>query len=142
MELHNKVTMDTNELNQILALYLGQVCIFTWLIDHRPMVAGDEYEGTIDYTKLMLHSDGEAKITPHLRRIESITEQEAQELYKVVYGRDFDSNIQADYWLTLYKSDLNSEMETIIGYPQGLLWLCRKGFDVFKLIDQKLAIEV
>ena len=134
--------MDTNELNQILALYWGQECTFTWLIDHRPMVEGDEYEGAIDYTRLMLHSDGEAKITLHLRRLESITEQEAQELFYFVHGFEFESAVPANYWLTLYSGTTCTEMELILGKPKGMLWLCRKGFDVFKLIDQKLAIEV
>lgn len=44
---------------------------------------GDEYDVKIDPEKIQLLMDGDIHITPHLRRLESMTEDEARKIYEI-----------------------------------------------------------
>jgi len=67
---------------QIAAMYLGQMCDRNWLISK----IGDWY-GPINYNIIYWLDDGGLEITPHLRRLDSITEEDAREVYNVESGK-------------------------------------------------------
>jgi len=92
------------------------------------------------------------QVIPHLRRLSSITEEEALELYELVYGGKFEPKYFAN------SKNPGIMCETVLEWAQGLqyvldrgyfaatpaefLYLTEKGFDLFGLIKAGLAKEV
>jgi len=143
---------------QIAALYLGAKCEYP---DHEGNktiatltgVASDGLETTYKRKKNGVCGDiigweqkseyqkcfaGVVKL--HLRRLETITEQEAREVYKAAQGVTSSWPSALTWWNNPTGNDYrNSEIE--IGTPAVWLYLLGKGFDLFGLIDAGLAIE-
>ena len=113
---------------QIAALYLGQKCEKDWLIGKQ----GDKL-GPIDQGVLYWLEDSGVLIIPHLRRLESITEDEAKQLYK---GCDDDKLKPFLEWCRKIKTG------EALFTPTAWLYLLSKGFDLFGLIDAGLAKEI
>lgn len=80
-----------------------------------------------------------AGITPHLRKFESITQEEAFELYALEHEGDVLYEIIGD---TAIEWAITSFGGTSYMTPDQLLFLTSKGFDLFNLIEQGLAKEV
>lgn len=116
---------------QIAALYLGQKCEYK--SKEHPL-----QHGVITPLVIDLLQDRRIYITPHLRRIESLTEEEARELIEmfnggpVVYGGNLFDLMNVE----------SSIMDEIIGNPPVWIHLLSKGFDLFGLIDSGLAKDV
>jgi len=139
-----------NELTpQIAALYIGQKCTVTsknssFLSDYY----GDGESVTITPNFLQEIVNGRCEVILHLRPLDSLTEAEARELYKIKYGETWeksfhDINIKVSPCLeNFWKSDIelyNDEGKLLIGSPAIWLKLLSWGFDLFGLIDQGLA---
>lgn len=133
---------------QIAALYLGQRCDIEWLRE-------DEFSGikkgeawtdlTIDSGRIQWVVSMEAKIIPHLRRLSSMTEAEAREVYRFVFAIDFSTESffeSAKEWLSHKDDPINDNINLVIGIPSAWLYLLSKGYDLFGLIDAGLAKEV
>ena len=81
----------------------------------------------------------------HLRRLESMTEDEARELFKMSKWYEPDKNRFVsclDWWNRRNLIDDYSNKEIEIGSPASWLYLLSKGFDLFGLIDAGLAKEI
>lgn len=85
---------------------------------------------------------GDADVTPHLRRLESITNKEANELHMFFYGRGFSGVNQVKDWIFFKFPSESNLMQDAIGHPAAWLYLLSKGFDLFGLIDAGLAEDV
>jgi len=116
---------------QIAALYLGQKCTVDW-----PSMFIEET--TIPHRALAWMDEDGVVITPHLRRIESLTEEEARELLGIFHGRPFRDG---DSLFDLNHGESTAMMD-ILGFPLVWLYLLGKGFDLFGLIDSGLAKDV
>ena len=69
-----------------------------------------------------------------LRPLKTITEGERKELYKLIFGRDSPSYDDADDpWADCLLYNYNQHVIT--------LYLLKKGFDLFELIEAGLAVE-
>jgi len=130
---------------QIAALYLGHKCTY----DSKALIHTIETE--INARVLSDMEDGFATVTPHLRRLESMTEEEAREVYKIRYGETWeksfhDINLEVspcleNFWKE-YIELYSPEGSLLIGFPDVWLHLLSKGFDLFGLIDAGLAKEI
>ncbi len=123
---------------QIAAMYLGQKCTCKWI------ESGDSADFKISTLTLNDLSYSLVVVTPHLLRLESLTEAEARELYEITKGHPFDREDSGEdaleylkeYYITFYGFD------SLIGQPHAWLHLLSKGFDIFGLIDAGLAKEI
>jgi len=134
---------------QIAALYLGAKCDLEWLytdtIDDLFM-SGDVWRDIdIRPTSVQLLIDDQARITPHLRRMESITEAEALEIYQIATGMVWTKRSAGSclsiWWLFCCEEEMQN-MYHCIGIPQVWLYLLSKGVDLFGLIEAGLAKEI
>ena len=132
---------------QIAALYLGQKCTYS------SKVLTEDIETEIN-ARVLSDVEGDiafASITPHLRRLESLTEDEARELYGVKYGEKWEKSFHdisinvspciENFW----KEDIElyaPEGKLLIGSPAVWLKLLEWGIDLFGLIDAGLAKEI
>lgn len=118
---------------QIAALYLGQkcekkdygVCFFLADVNLWHVTDGDRIIANFE------------NITLHLRRLDSITEDEARELYEMEHDKQFSSDTYKSAKAFLQRDD---EMNYF--RPTTMLYLLGKGFDLFGLIDAGLAKDV
>lgn len=126
---------------QIAALYMGRMCTY------QSRALEGVLETPINARVLSDLEDGFATVTPHLRRMNSITEEEAREIYKLFCGNDwmpfFPEKPGAPECVTMWAfSDIEVEMPGIqLAYGNPAVWLklLEWGFDLFGLIDSKLA---
>lgn len=122
---------------QIAALYLGVSCENS---------AGSTY--TLSNTDIYsASSDSEPwrKLTLLLRRLESLTEDEARELYGLATGMVWEKRSSGSClfnWLFAQKKDTMQSIYHCIGTPDVWLKLLEWGVDLFGLIDAGLAKEV
>ena len=123
---------------QIAALYLGQKC------DISPQpgleVLTDMFDDEITAFNLGHLKPGNITITLHLRRLESITEEEATEVYRLA-GWNTKIECRNDFIHGIDNIDIDS-IDQIIGHPAVWLYLLSRGFDLFGLIDAGLAKEI
>ena len=119
--------------NRVLALYLNRPCTY------KPL-NGEAYDTHIAYEQFFDQNYAGAVINPHLRKFDTITEEEALILYGMehpgvefmayyVYGSAVD-------WAVMSFGD------TSYVTPEQLLYLTHIGIDMFNLIEQGLAKEV
>lgn len=118
---------------RVLSLYLNRPCTYTPL-------KGEAYDTHIAYEQFFDQNYAGARITPHLRKFDSITEEEALILYGmehpgVEFTADFVHGTAVDWALMPFGG-------TSYVTPEQLLFLTSKGFDLFNLIEQGLAKEV
>lgn len=106
---------------QILGMYTGRPCDIELRNDYTAIDTDVITPALIGYFLL-----GDACVTPHLRRLQSITEEEIETI--------------VDLEFRLEKNDIIKAMT--IGKPSVWLYLLSRGFDLFGLIDAKLAKEV
>ena len=126
---------------QIAALYLGAKCDVEWLAPYND----DVWEAMeIDHSVIEKLSISHISITPHLRRMDSITEEEAREVFAIANGYEADKNSFTSClsWLARENALDYSNKEIEIGNPQVWLYLLSKGFDLFGLIEAGLAKEI
>lgn len=129
----------------IAAMYLGQKCD----IEFRYNDPGDVFhigdvwhDSRINGSHVTSLEYNEIYIILHLRRLESITNEEARELHVECYGYEFAGLVSCIEWLYQYSEELQyTRIRELIGFPPGLLHLLSKGFDLFGLIDAGLAKE-
>ena len=135
---------------QIAALYLGAKCDVDWFAPYKD----DVWEAIeIDHSVIEKLSIAHISITPHLRRLDSITEEEAREVYEISRGEPWEARMEwmdeddedrtalRYYWNNTdewYTDEKNME----IGRPLAWLYLLSKGFDLFGLIEAGLAKEI
>jgi hypothetical protein len=135
---------------QIAALYLGQKCELrsypaSWDFEE---IKWDgfhhvSYKGCISPETLRyLTFYSEFEVTPHLRRLESLTEEEAGEIHVIGFGRPYAGIIPCKEWIHVDWSGQSCFLQDAIGTPAALLYLLSKGFDLFGLIDSGLAKEM
>ena len=145
---------------QILALYIGQKCDFE---REGKTVTGNIWgvfsSGIVRLTSVIESIGNEIEyntrtfeqITPHLCRLDSLTEAEARELYEIKYGEawgvDFERlGMEVESCLErFWKEDIElyaPEGKLLIGSPAVWLHLLSLGFDLFGLIDAGLAKEI
>ena len=124
---------------QIAALYLGQKCDIKF-----DKLA--QCEVKISTIVIGLFEGGRITITPHLRRLETITEEEARELHLLYSnGKEWQPYYTKDTCLDWWHGEITLARDRddfCIGYPFIWLNLLSKGFDIFGLIDAGLAKEV
>jgi len=122
---------------QIAALYLGQKCDVKWQL---PFHDESAWEGIdIDNSVIEKLSLLYIEITPHLRRINSITEEEAQEVYLLTTGHEWKA-LSSDRIMP--KQFGITGLNMAIGSPAAWLYLLGKGFDIFGLIPAGLAKDI
>lgn len=132
---------------QIAALYLGQKCDVEWLIDYKSCGIQKGVVWTdIVFEDFMLKwiAQKDVKIIPYLRRLSSMTEAEAREVYRFVFAIDFSTESffeSAKEWLSHKDDPINDNINLVIGIPSAWLYLLSKGYDIFGLIDAGLAKE-
>lgn len=125
---------------QIAALYLGQKCDAEWLLPfHAPW---ENIE--IDNYVIGKLSDCLIEVKPHLRRLDSITEEEAKEIYRLSQGKEWPGKTDFLAWLVFEFEFMTKEacLSAFIGTPAVWLYLLGKGFDLLSLIDSGLATEI
>jgi len=98
---------------------------------------GEQWNAPINLNHIEWLRLKNCEITPHLRRLESMTEEEAREVYEIEHGKDFRSDTYVSAKAYMIKG---GELDYFT--PQGFLHLLSKGFDIFGLIDAGLAKEV
>lgn len=138
---------------QIVAMYLGRKCEFPsngdiqygWVGSVNSMDFLTVNWGLMESGKRSFH-----EVTLHLRSLESITEEEARELYEIANGEKWDTSLDhvfaapsalGDWWnnFSEYYEDYDAP---IMQFPFVFLSLLSKGFDLFGLIDAGLAKEI
>lgn len=130
---------------QIVALYLGQKCRTP---DGIGVLCGISQDGIVKVEFGAFGPDFEVSHTlpfvkPILRRLESLTEAEARELYKVyISDQDYlfsDKDLFINWWndTTL----LQGFAPFVLGFSGIYLKLLSWGFDLFNLIDSGAAID-
>lgn len=131
---------------QIAALYLGQKCNIEWLItdpDDVFMKGEKWYDSTIIGATITRLEKNELTITPYLHRLESITENEAQECFKIDNKINWKSETSCIMsWWKDKDEWYHTNMSHVIGEPEIWLYLLSKGFDLFNLIDNGLAKDI
>lgn len=124
---------------QIAALYLGQKCDMKF---HK--LGKSEVKITVGRIGL-LERDA-ITMTPHLRRLESITEEECKYLFELINGSEYDfhesHSYKEDWWQDFIDIDFITANYFFIGNPFIWLYLLSRGFDLFSLIEQGLAEEI
>ena len=127
---------------QIAALYLEQKCDVTWnytdTIDGAFSKGDVWHDSPIHASHIRSLEAKEISIILHLRSIESITEQEARDLYKANTGETWEEICEGGclvYWF-------NQECRDVTGIPAVWLKLLEMGFDLFGLIESGLAKEI
>lgn len=135
---------------QIAALYLGQTADLYWCnsLDvmelERTGVLTSIHPSSKLTNPLGFDCNGQllwyrlTEVKLHLRRIESITEEEARELLGIFHGRPFRDG---DSLFDLNHGESTAMMD-ILGFPPAWLYLLGKGIDLFGLIDSGLAKDV
>lgn len=124
---------------QILRMYVGRDCQVTHNVIYET--------SQIDEVLLIAHNAKNAKVIPHLRPLSSITEDEANEFWKVSNVGDFAPNpidgIDQDTPLQWFEAFYSrwGVLHTVYTAPE-FLYLLSKGFDLFGLIEAGLAKEV
>lgn len=134
---------------QILRLYVGKMCTLVGLTS--------QWDAIITDLNVEYLADGYTVI-PHLRKLSSLTEQEACELFKISRNEDWDYNYNSSLanrdrqmgkaWSCLenwWDGDYEMYAENgnwILGEPYAWLKLLEWGFDLFGLIEVGLAKEV
>jgi len=106
---------------QILGMYIGRTCEIKLKNDYNSIDSDVINPALIGY-----HILGDVAITPHLRRLEGINDEEIEMI--------------GDLEFSLEKHDIIKAMT--IGKPTVWLFLLSRGFDLFGLIDAGLAKEV
>lgn len=84
------------------------------------------------------------KVKPILRRLSSMTEDEAVELYDFLYPSSTAERKIKRFAITNHLDDKGVYWEgkiAIFDYIDWFPWLLKKGFDLFGLIDEGLAID-
>ena len=140
---------------QIAALYLGQKCDVKWLytdtIDDAFKVGDIWSHSEIHGAHITRLTREEISIIPHLRRLDSITEDEARHCYEIKTGEPWTRifNVQQpSECLNFWFFEELDHLEDITGFrfcltdPLCYLYLLSKGFDLFDLIDSGLAKEI
>ena len=134
---------------QIAALYLGAKCDLEWMYTDTvedSFQKGDVWQDSkIGVAHVSRIEHGEISITPHLRRLESITEEEAREVYEVKYCTpcQFSDDYSAiDMFWEREVGNYDEQGSILIGTPAVWLYLLSKGFDLFGLIESGLAKEI
>ena len=121
-----------NELTpQISAMYLGQKCTVTG--KDAPILYtyyGDGESVTITPNFLQEIANGRCEVILHLRRLESLTEAEARELYA---GNDKETVKDLHWWIT--KRSPNE----VSFNPTAWLYLLSLGIDLFQGIESGWA---
>lgn len=124
---------------QILGMYIGRQCH----IENPLPDFSNDHNGIITPANIAGHISGDCVVVPHLRRLESITEEECRGVFKLVYGIPWDNgeNCSKDWFFNVFNA-LNFGKYFAIGTPAAWLYLLSKGFDLLGLIDAGLAEEV
>ena len=140
---------------QIAALYLGAKCD---AFGPKAVEITEYYSKGEDYLRVFPNfiqeiANGRCDVILHLRRMDSITEQEAREIYEISKGDPWETRMEwmdeddedrsalRNYWNNTdewYTDEKNME----IGRPRVWLYLLSKGFDLFSLIESGLAKEI
>ncbi len=137
---------------QIAAMYLGQKCDAVWVtgsLKGHIVKTGDNQGITPTMVSLMYPDQiaNQLEIAPHLRRLESMTESEARELYEIAHGEAWtysphDSEPCLSGWWEKTVMGTLRQSTFSIGSPAVWLYLLSKGFDLLGLIDAGLAKEI
>ena len=137
--------MENKLTPQIAALYLGQKCQSP---EGEGIILGVDNVGNVEVEFGIMGPDFSqiyevGEILPILRRLDSLTENEARELYKVCYPSDTELDAESflgDWW-NKYDEWYVKTKYFIFGKPAAWLKLLSWGFDLFGLIDSGLAID-
>lgn len=132
---------------QIAALYFGQKCDVKWLytdtIDDAFKIGDIWSHSEIHGAHITRLTREEISIIPHLRRLESITEDEARELYEIFHDVPWEKSYECKrYWEFDDGFSMPTTMKFCVGVPAAWIYLLSKGFDLFGLIDSGLAKEI
>lgn len=127
------------ELKDVIHLYLGCECMIGDTKWKKPEIHPDDLapgidlnygkpiKSIIDYHTLQAYSH---KITPMLRSLDSITEEEKREFFKLQYGDEkYDERLVR----------VSTSLHTL--FPETFLYLLSRGFDLFGLIESGQAIR-
>jgi len=137
--------MENKLTPQIAALYLGQKCQSP---EGEGIILGVDNVGNVEVEFGIMGPDFSqiyevGEILPILRRLDSLTENEARELYQVCYPSDTELDAESflgDWW-NKYDEWYVKTKYFIFGKPAAWLKLLSWGFDLFGLIDSGLAID-
>lgn len=112
---------------QILGMYVGRPCDVGGL--------------TIKVTPHLISNMVTQKAILHLRRLDNITEDEAEDMYSIA---GWSSGKWSKFDFLSNEPVINDYLshEILIGNPAAWLYLLSRGFDLFGLIDAGLAKEV
>lgn len=148
---------------QIAAMYIGQKCDFRWKND--PRFGGEEYVFCdLSAPIIANYSMSKCEVVPYLRRLESMKEEEAVQIFEIATGEKWDYNFESarssflknleeeaegnTAWSCL-ENWWNNDMELFaensvryIGKPDVWVKLLSMGFDLFNLIESGFAKEL
>ena len=138
---------------QIAALYIGQEATLSY--DNEPNKTGvlttirpvfyDRWPLGFEIPDLGLVYYGCENVMFHLRRLKSLTESEAREMYRIASGmvweKRSDRSCLKEWWQRGIEDSVLNEW-LCIGIPAVWLKLIEWGFDLFGLIDAGLAKEI
>lgn len=128
------------DIKEVLHLYIGQWCIAD---GNRFKLAGLTFSegGTLAYTGRYNGGIPEAwwvencDFKIELRKLSSMTEEEKREYHKLFSGMESVNILPEIRAGRLINHFLNAKS------PHVVVWLLSKGFDLFQLLDNNLAIE-
>lgn len=138
---------------QILSCYCGSYAQFYGASDYWTMysvgVSGAVVLKNGLHTQVVHEDNLSIEYDLHLRRLESITEDEAKELFAIESDDKFVNSIYHESYTNfgLGFSDekewaLDSFLQPRFFSPEQFLYLLSRGFDLFNLIDAGLAKEI
>jgi len=144
--------MEINKITpQIAGMLIGQTADLLWdgefdrtgkLVEIQPETPQSNGLG-FDCDKMGLLFYPYSDVIFHLRKLDSIAEDEARELYEAGNGEAWDGDYECTRWLE-FDDDFGyaNKLGWFIGNPPAWLYLISKGFDVLGLIDKGLAKEI
>lgn len=119
------------EIKDYLKYYVGSECNMINCIDKKGIISGtDDDRGILqreDGDKLWYTSNA---FKPKLKSLSDISEQESRECFIMENGKAFEHNYHSE-WIVNKRRFL----------PETFKFLLDRGFDIFGLIDKKLAIK-
>jgi hypothetical protein len=125
---------------QILRLYIGRPCDI--------ITSQESYSEYTNEGHIQKIGRKGVKVVLHLRRLESITEEDCKGLFMVLAGRNWALDTHEytckEKWWNAHSimNGMVLSKDECIGIPSAWLFLLSRGFDLFGLIDAGLAKEV
>lgn len=125
--------MAKQKLSDYAHLYVGCRCT---IVDAKGKPTGSYLDFNPDRLKRLLHEQQKYKL--FLRSLDDMTQQEAEEIYRAL---DVSYQFRVGNPIYLFQSETHGSHLDRVQWAIAIKMMLAKSFDLFNLIENKLAIE-